>query len=122
MSHRDFRFDFDEWMNLARTDPEAFDARRKKIIDELIAHAPEHIRQRLISFQWRINMERARCSNPMQACIKLSNMMWDLVYGDRGFLWSLQQLSDPDARQPAAAAASAQVLPLRPTSLNPPKG
>lgn len=117
MSYRNFRFDFDEWMNLAKTDPEAFDARRKEIIDDLIAHAPEHIRQRLKSFQWRIDMERARCDNPMQACIKLSNMMWDLVYGDRGFLWSLQQISDPNTLLTASAATatpSAQVLPLKP--------
>lgn len=114
MSYRAFRFDFDEWMNLAKTDPEAFDARRKQVIDDLIAHAPEHIRQRLKSFQWRIDMERARCENPMQACIKLSNMMWELVYGDRGFLWSLQQFSDPNALKTTSVANSAQILPLRP--------
>lgn len=119
MSYRDFRFDFDEWMNLAKTDPDAFDARRKQIIDDLIATAPEHIRQRLKSFQWRIDMERARCDNPMQACIKLSNMMWELVYGDRGFLWSLQQISDPSTLMTAAvanASPTAQVLPLKPKS------
>ena len=117
MSYRNFHFDFDEWMNLAQNDPDEFDARRKKIIDELIAAAPEHIRQRLKSFQWRIDMERARCDNPMQACIKLSNMMWELVYGDRGFLWSLQQISDPNALMATAVASnvpSAQVLPLKP--------
>ncbi len=114
MSYRAFHFDFDEWMNLAKTDPAAFDARRKQVIDDLIENAPEHIRQRLKSFQWRIDMERARCENPLQACIKLSNMMWELVYGDRGFLWSLQQFADSKALPTAATAASAQVLPLRP--------
>jgi hypothetical protein len=121
MSYRAFRFDFDEWMNLAKSDPEAFDARRKQVIDDLIEHAPEHIRQRLKSFQWRIDMERARCENPLQACIKLSNMMWELVYGDRGFLWSLQQFADPKAlpANSAAASASAQILPLRPPGPKP---
>lgn len=116
MSDRAFQFDFDEWMNLAKTDPEAFDARRRQVIDDLIEHAPEHIRQRLKRFQWRIDMERARCDNPMQACIKLSNMMWELVYGDRGFLWSLQQFSAPAALASAATApapASARILPLK---------
>lgn len=112
MSQPDSGFDFDEWMNLAKTDPAAFDARRQQMIDQLIAQAPAHIRQRLTSFQWRIDMERARCDNPLQAAIKLSNMMLDLVYGDRGFLWSLKQLTDPAApAEPAAASAS--VLPLR---------
>jgi len=122
MSHPRFDFDFDEWMNLAKTDPEAFDLKRKQIIDDLIAHAPERIRQRLIQFQWRIDMERARCSNPLQACIKLSNMMWDMVYGDRGFLWSLQQVADPNTLMtavPAEAGSGAQIVPLRPVEPKP---
>jgi hypothetical protein len=119
MSHFSFDFDFDEWMNLAKSDPDAFDAKRRQVIEDLIAHAPEHIRQRLVSFQWRIDMERSRCSNPLQACIKLSNMMWEMVYGDRGFLWSLQQLSDPHALATTSADeafGTAQILPLKPKS------
>ncbi|MEO1766816.1 DUF3135 domain-containing protein [Thiobacter aerophilum] len=112
MSQRDFRFDFDEWMRLAKTDPAAFDARRQQAIEALINEAPPHIRQRLERFQWRIDVERVRCENPMQACIKLSNMMWQLVYGDRGFLWSLSLLSDPNPVAPAATAAS--VVSLKP--------
>lgn len=119
MSSRAFEFDFDEWMNLAKTDPAAFDARRKQVIDDLIAHAPEHLRQRLKSFQWRIDMERARCENPMQACIKLSNMMWELVYGDRGFLWSLRQFAEPQAVPAAGGGTTAQILPLRPSRPKP---
>lgn len=118
MSERETWFDFDEWMRLAKTDPEAFDARRREMIEALINKAPERIRQRLTSFQWRIDMERARCENPLQAAIKLSNMMWELVYGDRGFLWSLRQLTEPD---PVAGpeAASATVLPLKPRRRDP---
>lgn len=113
MSQGDSRFDFDEWMQLAKTDPAAFDARRRQVIEAFISEAPPHIRQRLERFQWRIDMERARCENPMQACIKLSNMMWELVYGDRGFLWSLKLLSGPNAATPAAGAG-ASVVPLKP--------
>ncbi len=110
-------FDFDRWAALARDDPEAFEARRQQAINELIANAPEELRQRLERFQWRIDMERARCSNPLQACIRISNMMWDLVYADRGFLWSLQVLSNPGslmAPLPAESNGGAEVVTLRP--------
>lgn len=121
MSQHASGFDFDEWMKLAQSDPEAFDTRRRAMIEALIASAPEHIRERLVRFQWRIDMERSRCANPMQACIKLSNMMWELVYGDRGFLWSLEQLSDP-APAVGSAAASGAVLSLRPRPADPHTG
>lgn len=110
-------FDFDSWAALAKEDPEAFEARRQEAINELIAKAPEELRKRLQGFQWRIDMERARCSNPLQACIRISNMMWDLVYADRGFLWSLQVLSNPRtllAEAPAEGGGGAEVVALRP--------
>ncbi len=85
------------------------------MIGQLIADAPEEMRQRLRSFQWRIDMERERSDNPLQACIRLSNMMWDMVYADRGFLWSLQALADPTgAVLLGADAASAEVIQLKP--------
>ena len=88
-------FDFDVWASLARSDPEAFEAKRVERIEKLIQRAPEALRQRLRSFQWRIDMERQRCSNPLQACIRISNMMWNVIYADRGFLWALQVMADP---------------------------
>ena len=88
-------FDFDVWANLAQRDPQAFEAKRLEKIENLIQCAPEELRPRLRSFQWRIDMERQRCSNPLQACIRISNMMWDIIYADRGFLWALQVMSDP---------------------------
>ena len=88
-------FDFDAWASLAQSDPEAFEAKRLHMIEQLIESAPEGLRQRLRGFQWRIDMERRRCSNPLQACIRISNMMWDMIYADRGFLWALQVMSDP---------------------------
>ena len=45
-----------------------------------------------------------------------SNMMWDMVYAARGFLWSLQALADPDGRLALgeADAMRAQVLAFKP--------
>lgn len=109
-------YDFDSLSQLAQSDPQAFEAKRLEMIGQLIASAPEEMRQRLHSFQWRIDMERERSDNPLQACIRLSNMMWDMVYADRGFLWSLQALANPAeaALLGADASASAKVIQLKP--------
>lgn len=111
------QFDFDSLAQLAQSDPEAFEAKRLALIGKLIEGAPQELQQRLRGFQWRIDMERQRCSNPLQACIRISNMMWDMVYADRGFLWSLQALSDPAgmvATGTDSTATSAEVLTLKP--------
>ncbi len=113
----ELQFDFDSLAKLAQSDPEAFEAKRVDMIAKLIEGAPESIRQRLRGFQWRIDMERQRCENPLQACIRISNMMWEMVYADRGFLWSLQALSDPAGVLGAdaeATSSSAEVLHFKP--------
>lgn len=112
------KFQFEAWASLAQSDPEAFEAKRQETIDKLIAEAPEELQQRLRSFQWRIDMERKRSANPLQACIRISNMMWDLIYADRGFLWSLQAMADPGSLIHAASpeSASAEVHVLKPPS------
>lgn len=111
----DESFDFDTLAKLAKSDPEAFEIKRRELIAKLIDGAPESLRKRLIGFQWRIDMERQRCDNPLQACIRISNMMWDMIYADRGFLWSLQALSDPTGvLDHQAEATSAEVLSFKP--------
>ena len=110
------QFHFEDWASLAQSDPAAFEAKRQEMIDKLIEGAPEDLRQRLRSFQWRIDMERSRSANPLQACIRISNMMWDLIYADRGFLWSLQAMSDPSSLLNAvpAESGSADIVVLKP--------
>ena len=86
-------FDFDEWKELACSDPEAFEERRKRVIEEAIAQAPQHMQIRLQALQWRIDMERSRASNPLSACIRLSNMMWKMVYGKHGLMAAIGDLT-----------------------------
>ena len=78
--------DFDAAMELARTDPEAFEQYRQDVIEALIARAPERNRQHLRCLQWRINQERKRASNPIAACVKLYQMMWDSFAGESGLI------------------------------------
>jgi hypothetical protein len=70
-------FDWETWSTLARSDPAAFEQRRKQAIEALIAAAPEHRRPRLTALQCRIDLERRRSSSPLGACIRMSNLMWE---------------------------------------------
>ncbi|MDD5330434.1 MAG: DUF3135 domain-containing protein [Sulfuricella sp.] len=86
-------FDFDEWMALAMSDPAAFEERRRRVIEQAIAKAPEAMQPRLRALQWRIDMERDRASNPLSACIRLCNMMWAMVYGENGLMTAIGELT-----------------------------
>ncbi|MGD8804165.1 MAG: DUF3135 domain-containing protein, partial [Gammaproteobacteria bacterium] len=78
--------DFDTAMELARSDPEAFERYRRNVIEALIARAPERNRQHLRRLQWRIDQERQRASNPTAAFLKLYRMMWDSFAGEYGLI------------------------------------
>jgi len=75
-------FDFDKWANLAKQDPHAFEARRKEMIDEIIKGFPSDSRHLSEGLQFRIDMERRRSKNPMESCIRISNMMKEQFYTD----------------------------------------
>ena len=108
--------DFDDWMELGRSDPTAFEERRRRVIEEVIAQAPQHVQTRLRALQWRIDMERARASNPLSACIRLYNMMWKTLSGENGMMSAIRRLTDS---APASAGGerlphSAKILPFEP--------
>jgi hypothetical protein len=68
--------DFDEWANLARSNPAAFEAKRRQYIEAFINTVPEDKRQRLVGLQWQIDQARRLARSPMASCIAISNMMW----------------------------------------------
>ena len=76
--------DFDTWVEMARNDPEAFEAMRLKAIASVIDDAPEANRERLRRLQWRIDQERRLARTPMAACMRISRMMWRAVLGPNG--------------------------------------
>lgn len=82
--------DFDEWRLLALRDPEGFEQTRRKVLEAVIAHAPERNRQRLEALQWRLDRLRERSATPLAACISLSDMMWESLAGENGLLEALQ--------------------------------
>ncbi len=106
----DSAFDFEEWVLLAKTDPQAFEAKRAEEIARLIAKASPHSQSRLHGLQWKIDMERQRASNPLSSCMRIFNLMWDSVYGERGLLEALYRL---EGHSPLPERPPADVLELR---------
>lgn len=82
-------FVFDDWKDLAETNPQDFEQKRRDFIDSFISKASSRYRSRLEGLQWRIDMERRRSSTPLSACVRISSMMFDSVYGDAGLLSAL---------------------------------
>jgi hypothetical protein len=62
-------FNFDEWLQLARENPEEFERRREQLIRETVSHMNAH-NQRTHGLSWRIEMERKRSDSPVE------NLMW----------------------------------------------
>jgi hypothetical protein len=85
-------FDFEQWVALAKADPEAFEARRRHEIAALIAASSPDSRARLCGLQWRIDMVRRRAGGPHSACALIFDQMWESVYGERGLLEALRTL------------------------------
>ncbi len=75
-------FDFDKWKELAESNPEAFEFNRQRVIEALLAKTKHS--DRLRRLQWRIDVERDRSKTPISACLRLSSMMLDSVYGETG--------------------------------------
>ena len=105
-------FDFEEWALLARTDPEAFEAKRGAEIARLIDGAAPGVQSRLRGLQWQIDAQRSRAKSPLTACVQIFNQMWDSVYGDRGLLEALRSVDG----EPLPELTSGDVLEFLPKS------
>ena len=66
---------------------------RLAAIDEFIDNAPAEQRDRLRKLQWRIDQERRLARTPMNACIRISRMMWDNILGNGGLRDRFAELS-----------------------------
>jgi len=97
--------DFDEWAELAKRDPSSFEQMRLAAIDQFIENAPADSRERLRRLQWRIDQERRLAHTPLNACIRLSRMMWNNVLGKGGLRERFEELGDLLQGQPPAPSA-----------------
>jgi hypothetical protein len=113
----DADFNFDEWVELARSNPDVFERRRNALIEDVIADAPEHMRQRLRGLQFQVDMERRRSRTPYAACLRVSRMMWEAFLGDEGLRDRLVGLArgieHPESVRIGPASVPCEVLPFR---------
>ena len=72
--------DFDTMMELAQTDPEAFNRLKAEAIEQTISEANEDSQRRLRGLQWQVDVELKRAKTPMEGCVKVSEMMHDKLW------------------------------------------
>ncbi|HID98443.1 MAG TPA: DUF3135 domain-containing protein [Thermodesulfobacteriaceae bacterium] len=108
-------FNFDEWMELAKSDPDEFERRRSEEIESFIESTPERHKKRLRGLQWRIDMERKKCRTPLASCIRLNEMLTEMVYSENGLLENLKKLKKirSSARQENHRLRPAEIVPLK---------
>lgn len=105
--------DFDEWMTLAKNDPEKFEEKRRRRIESFFNNVPEDKQQRLKGLQWQIDQTRKLAGSPMASCIAISNMMWDSVARLQEHQYELVNLATGKAsRAEKKEPVSAKILPL----------
>ena len=105
--------DFDEWMLLAKRDPEQFEKERRKRIELFFNNIPEDRLQRLKGLQWQIDQTRKLAGSPMASCIAISNMMWDSVSRLQEHQYELVNLARGRAQRPEKKQpVSAKIIPL----------
>lgn len=71
------QFDFKEWAELARQDPDRFESRRSRIINEAIRRVPSDKQEMLHRLQWKVDRVRELKRTPLAACMAISHLMWE---------------------------------------------
>lgn len=104
---------FDTLMDLASRDPDGLEHLRICLIRDFIDRAPDNQRQRLKGLQFTIDMERRKAKNPVQSCMRMSQMMHERVTDLCDSLNDFSTLSDTPAPR---INRPANVIPLRPRS------
>ena len=69
--------DFDTLKAMAEQNPQALEDLRQQFVNDLIANAPPAVQRRLRGLQFQIDAQRRIHKNPLAACIKLSEMMYE---------------------------------------------
>jgi hypothetical protein len=108
--------DFDEWMVLAKKNPDEFEEKRRKHIELFFENIPKDKQHRLKGLQWKIDQTRKLSKTPMASCIKISNMMWDSADRLKEHQYELVNLTLGLETQVKAEKISATILNIDPTS------
>ena len=102
-------FNFDSWAILARENPQLFEIKRKRIIEQAISQASPRRQKRLRCLQWQLDQIRNTSGTPLAASLRMQQMLWEKLAGDAGLLACLQG----SATQPNPRRHTATILPFR---------
>lgn len=67
---------FDELVQL-RGDPEAFEKRRKEILEETFSTMPEELQRRMRLQQWSLEQQLERIKNPTERFNRMVALFWE---------------------------------------------
>lgn len=113
---------FEELATLAQDAPEALEALRRKLYEQILQQAPEHMCRRLKGLQFKIDMERRRAKTPLASCLKLSSMMHESLMELKAALSNPQEFlrihqltpQPPLNKKREDKHPTAQIIPLFP--------
>ena len=106
--------DFDTLLGMARNNPDELEQLRRNLTGQVIDSAPEEIKRRLHGLQFQIDARCQSSSNPMSACIKISQMMHDSLSTMRFVLNNVTAQGEPiPALLKRNRSNSADVIPFR---------
>jgi len=106
---------FEEWCGLHERDPEAFEACRLRMLNNLIETAPEESRPRLRGLMFRMEGESRRSKSQLGYVLRLSSMMMEMLDEMRAHLSSLVA---SDAARVENPAQPAEVIRFEPRARN----
>ncbi len=107
--------DSETLLELAKDDPAELERIRQEACEALIREAPERMERRLRGLQFQIDMERRRSKTPLEACIRISEMMHDSVWSLRTALHNSTVHND-SLNQLEEDLTPAQVIPFKENS------
>ena len=102
-------FNLNEWFKLAEEDQEAFEAEREKLLSQFIESGCN--KRQLSGLQFRINMERRRAKNPLDACIRISKMMNEQFYHE--FCPTISGIKIGEETSANTSSPSAKIIPFK---------
>ena len=97
----------DALVRLADSDPEAFEALRRQLIEDFINRAPDSARLRLRGIQYRVEAIRSASRSPLGATVKIHELMW------KSFLQMNQRLQELVTQPAVLPLPVMEALPVR---------
>ncbi len=88
-----YKFDFDEWAKLYETDPEAFERKRKEVLEAEIMKAPVENRAMLRILQLECDAAH-KTMDPMEATVAISEMMIHKLNQLKAPLTALREIAE----------------------------